>query len=341
MAYQLTFVAPTPLTRVLGKPYKTSKATSSVRPRLDTGRSVARPTPKAVLDTPASNTYLQRQAELVVRDFLTRRAITTVLYYMQELGDGPSHNWLNAFQGFSGRVAGQMFKNGDGFLNDMLVAEKIHGVLKVGHPTGRFSRSFPFTIEPRHIARRIFDVRVHLASEWAQDLCCVPNENLEIQRLSFERQVAKSEAELDSKRNLIFDSDPFAHDQTPLRFQNYVGLKTLLTQHAVARLLPFLRDQGSNHDYMFLLQFINRYGAIADGDAFVRTLMEKAPEPRTNPSFTVLPRAIAVQLMNLRAALANEWVSVMKFVPEEYNLMKIGMLEKSMEAMHEPTPEDL
>lgn len=290
---------------------------------------------QAVLDTPASNTYLQRQSEVVLRDFLTRRAVNTVMYYMHELGDGPSHVWLSRFEDFSRTVSAHLFKDGDGFLARMLRAPSEDCTLKIGHPSGRFSRTFNFSIEPHRIARRIFDVRVHLAREWAQDLRCVEAENLEIQRLSFEKLVARTQAEFDSKRNLIFEADPFAIDQTPLRFKNYVALKTLITQHAVARLLPFLRDEGSNHDYMYLLQFVNSYGPIADGDRFVHDLMSKPVEMRTNPTFEVVPKGIAVQVMEFRAAVADEWIAVMEFVPEEYNLMKRGMLERSMEATRE------
>lgn len=286
----------------------------------------------AVLDTPASNTYLQRHAELVLRDFLTRRAVNTVMYYMHELGDGPSHQWLSNFDNFSDKVKKHTFKNGDRFIERMMHTPPAKGSLKIGHPSGRFSRTFHFTIDPRNIAHRIVAVRVQLAGEWARDLRCVDAENLELQRLSFERIVVVSEKELDSKRNLIFDSDPFANDQTPLRFKNYVALKTLITQHAVTRLLPYMRDRGSNHEYMYLLQFVNSYGAIANGDDFMRDLMSRPVELRTNPSYTVVPRSIAAQVLELRSAIAAEWITVMEFVPVEHELNNRSSLERSMEA---------
>lgn len=294
---------------------------------------------KAVLDTPASNTYLQRHAELCLRDFLTRRAVNTVLYYMHELHDGPSHNWLSNFDNFSEQVKAHKFKNGDQFLDKMRQAPMEKGYLKIGHPSGRFSRKFPFTIEPRRIASRIVDVRVELAAEWAKDLLCIEAENLELQRIAFERLVAKSQAELDSKRNLIFDSDPFANDQTPLRFKNYSALKTLLTQHAITRLLPYLRDMGSNHEYMYLHQFLGSYGPIGDDIDFFHDLMGRLPESRTNPSYVVMPRSIAAQILDLRAVIAKEWIAVMDFVPVETKLLRCGMLEKSIEASHN-LPED-
>lgn len=293
----------------------------------------------AVLDTPASNTYLQRHAELCLRDFLTRRAVNTVLYYMHELHDGPSHNWLSNFDNFSDQVKAHDFKNGDQFLDKMRQAPMEKGYIKIGHPSGRFSRKYPFTIEPRRIASRIVDIRVQLAEEWSNDLLCIEAENLELQRMSFEALVAKSKAELDSKRNLIFDSDPFANDQTPLRFKNYTALRTLLTQQAITRLLPFMRDRGSNHEYMYFRQFLSSYGPIGDDIDFFQNLMARSPETRTNPSYMVVPRSIAGQVLELRAAIAKEWIAVLDFVPIETKLLRCGMLEKSIEASHN-LPED-
>lgn len=285
----------------------------------------------AVLDTPASNTYLQRHAELVLRDFLTRRAVNTVMYYMHELGDGPSHQWLSRFGNFSESAKKNTFTNGDEFVDRMLRTPTEQCSVKIGHPSSRFSRTFNFTIEPRRIAKRIMDVRVQLSKEWSNDLKCIDAENLELQRLSFEKMMVSTEKELNSKRNLIFESDPCVNDQSPLRFKSYIALKTLITQHAVTRLLPFIRDQGSNHEYMYLLRFINTYGAIADGDKFLSDLMGKQAEARTNPNFTVVPKYIANQILELRSVIAAEWITALDFIPVENELNMRGQLEKSME----------
>lgn len=290
----------------------------------------------AVLGTPASNTYLQAHAELAVRDFLTRRAVNTVMFYMNELGDGPSHQWLSQFDDFSNKVKLRQFRNGDQFIARMLLAPLKEGTVTIGYPSARgLSRTVSFVIEPRRIAQRVIDVRLHLSTEWASDLRCVDADNLELQRLSFERILVSSEQELDTKRNLTFDSDPMATDQTPLRFQNYIALKTLITQHAVARLLPYIRDHGSNHEYMYLLQFMNWYGAIADGDEFIRDLMARQVEQRSNATFTVVPKSIALQLLELRSAIAAEWISVMEFVPMEHEMNARGALEKLFEVSND------
>lgn len=310
---------------------------SKTTPRSSPQRPPAKPVlqrvlVRAVLDTPARNTHLQQHAEVVLRDYLTRSAVNTVMYYMHELGDGPSHQWLSRFEDFSEQVKAHKFKDGEKFLDRMKCSHPETCILRVGHPSGRFSRKLQFTIEPARIAHRIFDVRVQLSQEWARDLNLIEMENLEIQRLSFEKLLVKSERELDSKKNLIFDTNPFANDETPLRWKNYVGLKTLITQHAVTRLLPYMRDHGSNHEYMYLHQFVRNYGAIVDGDDFVRDLISKPSEPRTNPTFTVVPRAIALQVLELRKVVADEWISVMEFVPVERDLIVRSSLNKSLES---------
>lgn len=286
--------------------------------------------PKAILDTPASNTYLQRHAEVVLRDFLTRRAVHTVMYYMEELHDGPSKTWLTRFDGFGNKVKLNQFSDGDAYINRMLSARKEKGTMKVGHPAGRFSRIYTFFIEPNRIAKRIIKTREQLAAEWGKDLRCIEAENLEIQRIGFEKLLCKDEAELDSKRNLIFDTDPFSTDNTPLRFRNYQALKTLTTLHAAARLIPYLRDTGPNHEYMYLLQFVASYGPIKDGDAFIRELMDRPIEARTNPEHEIHPRSIALQIMELRVAIAQEWTAVMDFVPQEQKMNARRSLENSI-----------
>lgn len=286
----------------------------------------------AVLDTPAANSYLQQHAEVVLRDFLTRRAVHTVMYYMDEMRDTPTKKWLSSFDNFSKKVRNDQFKDGDGFLHKMMRKQNEKGVYKIQHPSRSYlSRTYHFIIEPNRIAKRIYEVRDHLANEWANDLKCIGEENNEIQRMSFEKMLTSDEKVLASKRNLIFDADPMNSDCTPLRHKNYVALKTLTIQHAVARLLPFIRDQGPNHDYMYLLAFFNSYGPIKDGDTFIRELMARPVETRTHPNHLIQPHNLAVQILETRLAIAKEWIGVMEFIPEERQLLNRSILERSME----------
>ncbi|KAI0566719.1 Chaperonin-like RbcX [Gracilaria domingensis] len=249
---------------------------------------------------------------------------------MHELGDNITRNWLKSFDDFSGKVEEDRFVDADDYLQRMMRAESESKTVQISHLGGRLVRNYDIVIEPYRIAKRIFAIRKQLAGEWAKDLRCVRMENLEIQRMAVESILCSNEAELQSKRNLIFDSDPFSNDNSPLRYKNYHALKTLTTRHAVSRLLPYIRDCGPNHDYMYLLQFCKAYGSIDDGDDFVKKLMAKPLENRTHPNHLIQPRGLALQILELRWAIAEEWISIMKFIPEEHMLMNRSILERSV-----------
>lgn len=293
-----------------------------------TARTPLRAPLTAVLDTPAGNTYMKRVSQEAVKDYLTRRAVRTVLYYQAELAQSPEKNWLEQFDQFSTKDKNGSFVDGDAFLDKMLHSSKVKGFITIGHPKGRFSRKFPFTIDPHRIASSILASRRQLSAEWATDLGCIAAENLEIQRMCFEKLLCADEATLTSKRNLIFDSDPFTSDHTPLRFNNYASLKVLITQHAIGRLQPYLRDT-SNYEYMFLLEFVASYGSLTDGDDFIWKLMESPVQSRANPKCVVRPRAIAMQIMDLRKVIADEWIEVMQQVPDAELSRARDMLEQA------------
>lgn len=320
MAPSLAFTLSTPF---LGTPV-------SPRPTIHSGnrKSNGIRAARMVLDTPASNTYLQRHAEVVLRDFLTRRSVHTVMYYMMEMHDGPSREFLKRFDSFDEKVKADKFTDGDSYLERMMSTPNQTATVRVG--PARFGRTYEFTIQPNRIAKRILQSRIQIAGEWARDLRCIDAENLEIQRLGFEKVLCSNENDLDCKKNLILDTDPFSSDNTPLRWKNYQALKTLTTQHAVARLLPYARDRGSNHEYMYLLQFVNSHGPIGDSEKFLNELMERPLESRTNPVYTIHPRSIALQILELRSAIAHEWIQVMEYIPEEHRMMTMDMLERSM-----------
>ncbi|CAN8075037.1 unnamed protein product [Agarophyton chilense] len=252
------------------------------------------------------------------------------MYYMRELGDSLNCNWLRTFDDFSYKVERDRFLDADDYLQRMMRAEKEEKTVTVSYLGGRLQRSYDMVIEPYRIATRIFAIRKQLSGEWARDLRCIRMENLEIQRMSVESVLCSSETELQSKRNLIFDSDPFSSDNTPLRYKNYHALKTLTTRHAVSRLLPYIRDVGPNHDYMYLLQFCKAYGSIDDGDHFVKELMARPMESRTHPSHLIQPRGLALQVLELRWVIAEEWIAIMNFIPEEHMLMNRSILERSV-----------
>lgn len=262
-----------------------------------------------------------------IRDYLTCRAVRTILFYFNEFHDGPSSHWLSNFKDFAARER-STFRDGDAFLVDMLYAPKETGSYTVAHPRGYFSRRFSFTIDPHNIAQRVLRVREQLAAEWVEDLALIGAENLELSRLALERALGPARETAERRRRRMFDEGTQS-GQTPLRYKNYNSLKVLTTQHATARLTSHLRD-SSNHEYMWLIQFIRCYGPIIDGNAFVEAIMAAGPQPRNNPAFTVVPQHLASRIMSLRAAIADEWIQILGRVPKEHLALHRNMLELSM-----------
>lgn len=307
------FVAPTPLSRLF-----TARLPQT---------SPQRRTTRAVLDTPASNPYLISVCASTARDFLTRRAVHNVLYYYSELRDSATKRWLLNFENFAQLEQQDMFHDGNAYLTRMLQARPVHGTIEQRHPRAYFSRKYPFTIHPARVARSVLASRAQLAAEWAVDLRCVEAGNVEIQRMSFERLIEKDEKVLLSRRNIVFDAEAYG-DQSPMRGKNFSKLLVLLTQHAIMRLIAFLRDT-SNHEYMWLTNFVARYGPLHDGDHFITELLSQPPEQRTNPAKIIDPRALAVEVMDLRSTIASEWMSLMHRIPDEQLALTRALLERS------------
>jgi hypothetical protein len=308
--------------------------TRTARLRANPLRSVAaaRRVARASLEKPVgSSNYLQVTSAVVLRSFLTRQAVRTIAFYLAEFRDVPSKDWLLRFDGFEEREKQQSFIDGDGsFLRKMFRAQPQEGTMVVGHPRGRFKREYKFVIEPPKVANRVLAARTQLAEEWANDLGCIRLENNEISRMAFERMFESDEKKLSSLRGRVFDFDNFSGDQTPLRFKNYMKLKLLVTQQAIARLQLYLRDT-SNYDYMFLRSFIQgSHQPLVDDEKLLVELARQPPITRINPDFVIDPASLARRLMEIRSQIAQEWIAVLHGVPEEHVNWSRVRLEESL-----------
>lgn len=287
-------------------------------------------TPFASFDVPKGNSYLQVTAATALRTFLTGRAVRTIAYYYSELRDIACLRWLLTFDNFEDKVAKGIFDDEKGlFLNKMLHAEPYYGTYVVGHPRGNFKREYKFKIDPMNIASRVLAARSQLAEEWTRDLRCIALENKEIIRMGMERMVSNDERHLNSLRGRVFDYDNVESDQTPLRFKNYGKLKLLVTQQAIARYELFLRDT-SNHDYLFFRTYVQSSLPLKDDEAFILGLMNSPPVFRVNPMHEIVPSRLAQGVMDMRAAVADECIAVMKAVPDEHAHWSRQRLEASM-----------
>lgn len=265
---------------------------------------------------PPAQSYHQMRADAGFRALLTRRAVWTVAFYMSEMRDSATRDWMLGYEGFRGRDASGTFEDDGAFVHSMLHAHQADGVMVMGHPTARFRREFKFTIAPMSVAKRILSVRAALADEWRRDLRCIELENKEIERMALERVLCQDEKVLKTLRKNVFDYDNLEIDQTPLRYKNYMKLKLFATQHAVSRFELHLRDH-SNHDYMFFRRYRMSAQPIVDDEKFILGLMAIPPVEKTNPAHEIVPRDLARQLMALRAQVAAECIDIVAGVEDE------------------------
>lgn len=288
----------------------------------------------SVLDKPGSNAHMKQISGEIVRDFLTRRAVRTVLYYFQEMRDSASTNWLQNFENFEMKDENDVFEDGDSFLTRMQQQAQQQGEYVQQHTQRAYlTKRYRFTIRPAQIAQSILASRKQLAAEWAIDLQSVEAENLEMQRMSFERLVEQDARILNSRRNQVFDVDSGGFDQTPLRSNNLQKLLVLVTQHAITRHMVYLRDNSSSQDYIFLYNFTAQFGALNNGTEYLEKLMlmpqQKLSHNTTNSRHIVNPRILAMSILRLREVIAKEWISIMNQIPEEQHELTISMLRRS------------
>lgn len=289
---------------------------------------------RAVLGVPPgpvgnNESYSQMVTGAALRSLLTKRAVATVAYYLMEMNDSATRNWLLQFEDFAKRCDENRWEDDGTFLHNMLRAKPVKCTMNVGHPRGRFKREFTFEINPMQMAQRILAVRTQLASEWALDLQCVDLENKEITRMSLEKMVHSDEISLTAARKNVFDFDNLESNQTPLRFKNYGKLKLYVTQHAISRFELLLRDT-SNHDYMFFRTFRRHMEPLTNGEDFIIALRSQAPTSKVNPVHEIKPMELAQTLMKLRAEVAQECIAVMKGIEGEQKMDERRRLEASL-----------
>lgn len=280
---------------------------------------------QAVLHIPESNSSQKRICASIARDFLTRRAVHTALYYYAELHDAPTQRWLLDFDRFGIRDNQDLFFDSDAYLTRMIRAPSVPGVIHTRQ--GRLTRKHTFTIEPPRVARAVLAAREQLATEWAADLPVIRAENAELLRAACERLIEPDARARASRENIVFSPS----DGSPLRGRNLQLCTALLTQHAVARILPFLRG-SSNAEYVWLAKYLAGNGAISDGKTFLRRMLGQEGVQDKYSMRAVDPRGIAVQIMDMRGGIADEWVQAMRGVVDEQDALLRSLLERALQA---------
>jgi hypothetical protein len=323
------FTAGVPLsTSISRRPFPAS-ATLPLRPPRRGLAQTVRATLGAPLGFSSNNSYHQMMAATMLQSLLTRRSVWTIAYYLAEMNDSGTSNWMLGFEDFQRRDQSNTFDDDGTFLHNMLRSKPVTATMTVGHPRSRLKREFRFDINPYRVANRILAARVQLAEEWCRDLRCIALENKEIVRMALERMFHADEKSLDRVRANVFDYDNLEGDQTPLRYKNYCKLKLFITLHAISRLEITLRDT-SNHDYMFFRAYCRSALPMASDQSFILGLMALPPAKKVNPEYEIDPKRLAHKLMGVRAQVAAECIAVMSGVEEAQKRDQRKRLEASM-----------
>jgi len=255
---------------------------------------------------------LYDQPSQALYDFLTRRAVKTIMYYFDEFHDGPSKDWLNTFDNFGQRE--DHFTGSDAFLVKMLKSPRETCIMTIAHPKGYFKREFKSTIEPAKICERIMSVRKQLAEEWSRDLQLIARENLEVIRVTLEKALYGRDHNVDRMRSLILDHDMFTNDYSALRSSNYAKLKTMLTHYASYQVLENLHHTN-NHEYMWFNHYLRGHVVKNDED-FVLELIRAPVVNCTHPHYEIFPRMIAEKVLEARLQIANDWIFLLSSTEE-------------------------
>lgn len=279
--------------------------------------------PKMALEFVGQEDQVEKAAKKAFRDFLTRRAVRTVLYYLREFHDGSTEKWLKKFEDFDREE--RHFSDWEGYIMRMFEAKRVEGVEVQAHPKGNFRREFKFTIEPARVARRVLATRLHIASEWKEDLRLLDRENLEINRFHFELSV-NPDVNLDPLKERILDVD-LDDDSSPLRSQSYARIRTLATHYATHRLLQRMKAK-SNHHYMWLSEYLIGHSIGPDSEQFLYNLLCENPLYRTNPKTYISPPKVAMMIMNCRIAVAEEWITDLDSVEEDQLALQRTVLQR-------------
>lgn len=291
--------------------------------------------PLGLRASPAEDEYRTRLAD----DFLTQRAVQSLIFLLRTNRDEITANWLGRFAGHEGielfhgtrglKVPGNEYVaalfNAD--TETIIVSLRRRGGrgLSPGNPFAPAEQWFEHTVDvyPRDLGERVLTLRRAIAEELRDDLKAVPAANAELLR-SYRDAVRdgvdpRRGAELAGVSLEGYDASIGSGDSTSYRGGNYDLALRLSTHAAILGRLRSLEagsDARSRANGRFLRSFYDDFGAKFDGDGpngvaatFVRALLGTEPRVRTEGGEAILidPGAIAEGLLADQAEIAAHW----------------------------------
>mmetsp|Transcript_16255 Transcript_16255/g.49197 ORF Transcript_16255/g.49197 Transcript_16255/m.49197 type:complete len:392 (-) Transcript_16255:331-1506(-) len=299
--------------------------------------------------------YERRQQHAVLNNFLTQRAVQTLIFLQKTSRDTVTAGWLERFGqdggGFERYHGTRGLKSQwDDYLSAMLTAEleTIVVSLKKRGPngTGGWSKNNPYLqaryfnytvdIRPANLAERVLELRTALAAEWKDDLRDISNVLQENHFSSRRAEVVNGSAFSKAQEKLRFaplegyDAAIGAGDSTPYRRGNFDLLARLSAQEGVFLVLKKLQRRNSReslYSRAFLEEFYEARSAHFDGDGpygvaetFLRDLADQLPRVISSPyekPFFLDPVRLAESVMYEQRQVLQAWHAALDRVPHD------------------------
>mmetsp|Transcript_4899 Transcript_4899/g.14772 ORF Transcript_4899/g.14772 Transcript_4899/m.14772 type:complete len:361 (+) Transcript_4899:156-1238(+) len=285
-----------------------------------------------------------------IHDFLTQRSLQTLLFYFDSCRDTTSYKYLEGFLGHEGlygyhglyglRVPWRdYFKELVKAPNETIIIRNPNyrrGGSKDNPYLPPRHRDFEMTVEPRQLAKRLLEVRAHVAEEMTSDIALLKDENDELRR--HHREMVRNQED----REIIFrmparEVESVYHANSPFRGGTYDLLKRFSIYVGVKRVIEKLDREYTTRDaHKWLAKFMEEKGTkfLGDngynvGELFIEELWAQAPLVRRgrNGAVKVIdPDALVKTILHERLAVANEWIISLMSVPRDHMELQRAVL---------------
>lgn len=296
-----------------------------------------------------------------IKNFLTQRALQTVLFQLADLGrDEITANWIESWEGHEGV---RMYHGLSGlrlhwreYLSKLTQAPPETVVVEFKRRgnggVGGGSKDNPYLqdhvyeykeeIVPQKLANKIMRLREEIATEWEEDLQLLIRENEEMWRSFFEKVREKGQDAQAHLQMPAFEHDVTGNCGTNYRGGNYDLLKRMATRQAIRELLA----AGDNKVECELLDRIFRvHGANFEGDAgyhvdmtFLEDLLGRSPsfvrDPTSEEMALVSPLSIAEKILERRVEIANRWTEPLRETAADHADILRSAFESSFDSEH-------
>ena len=284
------------------------------------------------------------QQTLLLNNFLTQRAVQTLLFLLRTGRDEVTANWLHRFLNHTGMEHFHGTRGlkvpWDDYVAQLLTADTEEIVaslrkhsghrLSPGNPYAKTLESqwFNYTVDifPRDLGERVLSLRAALAAEWIDDLAAVGRGQDELLR-AYRDSVRDGEDPLAGQVLPAalegFDTFIGMGESTAYRGGNYDLLLRLSAQQGVLRTLRRLEGSFAKQDAYsaaFLRGFYDERGRF-DGDqpngvadAFFRRLLDEPP--RVKGTLLLDTVAIATDVIDDQLRVVNGWRELLPAVDE-------------------------